>query len=355
MHSGPPTLALDRSGRLDEIRQRALTRYYLDAGAGGLAVGVHTTQFEIREAGLLRAVLGLAAETAVQANAEPVMIAGVCGSTSQAVTEASLAADLGYHFALVSMAGLDLGDQALVDHVARVGEVLPVMGFYLQVAVGGRRLGCHFWRSLADVESVVAVKIAAFDRYATLDVVRAVADSDRCEDIALYTGNDDHFLLDLMTTYRVRRSDGQRVEKAIVGSLLGQNAVWTRMAVRLFHRARAVRSAGTIDAELLRLAAELTDANAAVFDVAGGFAGCVAGIHEVLRRQGFLDEVRLLDPRARVSKEQHSEIDRVLLAYPHLHDDEFVAANLRRWLSSDQWGQVEPAAHPVNRRPRLTR
>jgi len=311
-------LVLDRDGRLDEHRQNALTSYYLDAGVGGLAVGVHTTQFEIRGAGLYRPVLELAAARAHQEARPLPLVAGVCGATRQAVEEAEDARELGYDVALVSLAGVEGEPDELVAHVARVGEVLPVMGFYLQAAAGGRPLPYEFWRGLADLESVVAVKMAPFNRYQTLDVVRGVADSDRADEIALYTGNDDHIVLDLLTTFRVRRADGGVVEKAVVGSLLGQNAVWTRDAVRVFEQARAARCSGVVDTALLTLAAELTDANSAVFDIEGGFAGCIAGIHEVLRRQGLLDEVRLLDPGVHVSDHQMGEIDRVIAAYPHL-------------------------------------
>jgi dihydrodipicolinate synthase/N-acetylneuraminate lyase len=335
-------LALDAAGRLDEQRQTALTSYYLDAGVGGIAVGVHTTQFEIRDAGLLRPVLDLAATRVREADNPVALIAGVCGPTAQAVEEAVLARELGYDIALVSLAGLDGGDRRLVEHVARVGDVLPVMGFYLQGAAGGQRLRYDFWRTIAELQSVVAIKIAPFDRYATLDVVRAVGDSDRADEVALYTGNDDHILLDLLTVFRTTRPDGRSVEQRVVGALLGQNAVWTHRAVELFHAAGQARDGASIDVSWLTLANELTDANSALFDPAGGFAGCIAGIHEVLRRQGFLDEVRLLDPRARVSNHQMAQIDRVLAAYPHLTDDEFVSTNLDRWLGRAPLAAKQP-------------
>lgn len=301
-----------------------------------MAVAVHTTQFEIRDVGLLWPVLEIAADELRAGGRRVLRVAGVCGPTRQAVAEAELAAELGYDIALVSTAGLDLEDDALVRHVADVGEVLPVMGFYLQPAIGGRRLGYSFWRSLADLECVVAVKLAPFDRYATLDAVRGVVDSDREATVSLYTGNDDHILTDLLTTSRLTRPDGRVVEKAVVGSLLGQNAVWTRVAVRLFDRAREARLGGSVDAELITAASELTDANAAVFDAAAGFEGCILGIHEVLRRQGLLEDVRLLDPGVSITAHQVSELDRVTAAYPHLTDDDFVRRHLKEWLDPDR-------------------
>ncbi|MFG3700528.1 dihydrodipicolinate synthase family protein [Micromonospora sp. NPDC047620] len=329
-------LALDATGRLDERRQRALSRYYLDAGAGGLAVGVHTTQFAIREAGLLEPVLRIAVETVREAPRDRpvVLVAGVSGTTDQAVAEAKLAADLGYHLAMVILRGLaELTDDELIAHIAAVGEVLPVFGFYLQPAVGGRTLGFDFWARLAELPCLAAIKIAPFDRYRTLDVVRAVCESSRAAEIALYTGNDDNIIVDLLTTYRFPVSGGQ-VSKRIVGGLLGQYAVWTHRAVELFERAREAARTGQLDEELLTTAARLTDANAAVFDVANGFAGCVAGIHEVLRRQGLLDNVRLLDEQERLSPGQAAELDRVIRAYPDLQDDAFIAAHLDRWLDT---------------------
>ncbi|SCF18314.1 Dihydrodipicolinate synthase/N-acetylneuraminate lyase [Micromonospora viridifaciens] len=329
-------LALDATGQLDQRRQRALSRYYLEAGASGLAVGVHTTQFAIREAGLLEPVLRIAVDTVRETPRDRpvVLVAGVSGTTDQAVAEAKLAADLGYHLAMVILRGLaELTDDELIAHIAAVGEVLPVFGFYLQPAVGGRTLGYDFWARLAELPCVAAIKIAPFDRYRTLDVVRAVCESSRAEEIALYTGNDDNILVDLLTTYRFPVNGGQ-VSKRIVGGLLGQYAVWTRRAVELFEQAREAARTGQLDEELLTTAARLTDANAAVFDVANGFAGCVAGIHEVLRRQGLLDNVRLLDEQERLSPRQAAELDRVIRAYPDLQDDAFVAEHLDRWLDT---------------------
>ena len=331
-------LALTADRRLDERRQRALVRYYLDAGAGGLAVGVHTTQFAIRDPkhALLRPVLELVAEEMDRADRrrpEPVVrIAGACGPTRQAVAEAELARECGYHAVLVSLGALQAEtEDGLLNHCRRLAAVLPVVGFYLQPAVGGRVLPFGFWRRLAEVENVVAVKIAPFNRYQTLDVVRAVVEAGR-DDIALYTGNDDNIVLDLVTPFRFQNCV-QKVERRIVGGLLGQWAVWTRRTVELLRACHEVTAGGAVPAELLRLNGELTDANAAIFDAANGFAGCIAGVHEVLRRQGILAGTWCLDPRETLSPGQAEEIDRVCRAYPHLTDDEFVRDNLDRWLS----------------------
>lgn len=331
-------LALRADRTLDERRQRALTRYYLDAGAGGLAVGVHTTQFEIRDPrhGLHRPVLELAAETVrawpVPRGRPVAMIAGVVGDTAQAVAEAQTAADLGYDVALLSLGALrGASDEALVAHCRAVAEVLPLFGFYLQPAVGGRTLGYRFWREFAGIDRVCAVKIAPFDRYRTLDVVRAIADSGR-DDIALYTGNDDAIVADLITPFRLSGFADARPRR-IVGGLLGQWAVWTRAAVALLARAHESVATGTIDAELLREGAALTDANGAIFDAANGFAGCIPGIHEVLRRQGLLVGTWCLDPREALSPGQSEGINRVCRAYPELTDDDFVREGLDRWLA----------------------
>jgi hypothetical protein len=327
-------LALTADRRLDERRQRALTRYYLDAGAGGLAVGVHTTQFGIRDpsVGLLEPVLALARATSAEWSDRPVVhVAGVVGETQQATTEAVLAARLGYDVALVSLAGLGAWSvPQLVEHVRAVGEILPVMGFYLQPAVGGRDLPYAFWRSLLELDCVVAIKVAPFDRDRTLDVVRAVWDAGRAGEVALYTGNDDHILLDLLTPHRF--GDGPPVH--FVGGLLGQWAMWTRKAVELHAACRTIIQAGTPPPPaLLAVAAQLTEANAAIFDAANGFAGCLPGIHQVLRRQGFLAGRWCLDPAEQLSPGQSEAIDRVLRAYPHLTDDAWVAEHRDRWLA----------------------
>jgi hypothetical protein len=326
-------LALTPARTLDERSQRALTRYYLAAGAGGIAVGVHTTQFAIRTHGLLHPVLELAAETvrAAAAVREVALIAGVVGSTGQAVSEASIAANLGYDAALVSLGALAaLEERALVAHLRAIAEVLPIIGFYLQPAVGGLPLSYKFWRDLAEVPQLVAVKIAPFDRYRTLDVVRAISAAGR-DDVALYTGNDDSIVVDLTTSFPVKRNGGAGTAR-IVGGLLGQWAVWTRRAVELLARVKSLGDS-PIPRSLLTEGAELTDANGVIFDAANRFAGCIPGIHEVLRRQGLLRGIWTLDARESLSPGQSDELDRVLASYPWLTDDAFVAEHRERWLA----------------------
>jgi dihydrodipicolinate synthase/N-acetylneuraminate lyase len=322
-------LALTSELKLDERRQRALTRYYLAAGAGGLAVGVHTTQFAIRDPriGLLRPVLELAA---AEARALPVIkIAGVCGGTSQALQEAELAASLGYDAALLSMGALAQASvQELVEHAVAVASVMPVVGFYLQPSVGGRLLPYAFWRRFAEIENVVAIKIAPFNRYQTLDVVRAVVESGRAGEIALYTGNDDNIVMDLLSAFEI----GERKVR-IVGGLLGHWAVWTKAVVSQLERLHGIARNGTpISQDWLTLNWQITDANAALFDAANGFHGCIAGIHEILRRQGLLAGRWCLDPNEDLSPGQIEEIDRVCKLYPHLQDDAFVREHLDEWL-----------------------
>jgi hypothetical protein len=328
-------LALSADFALDRERQAALTRYYLDAGAGGIAVGVHTTQFEIRKYGLYEEVLRIAIDVVNERERlEPVItVAGVIGPTASALEEARLARDLGYDLVLVGLGGLaEWSDRQLVDHVARIAEVMPVFGFYLQPSVGGRPLSYNFWRELAEISNLHAIKIAPFNRYQTLDVVRAVAESSRRDDIALYTGNDDNIIPDLLTTWRFT-IDGAPVEKRIVGGLLGHWAVWTRAAFEQLERCHAaVNSAdGEAIVELLTLGQQVTDSNAAFFDSANGFAGCIPGVHEVLRRQGLLEGTWCLNPREEMSAGQQDDISRVYGMYPHLNDDDFVAAHLGRW------------------------
>lgn len=323
-------LALTEERRLDERRQRALTRYYLAAGAGGIAVGVHTTQFGIRERGLLEPVLALAADTvAAELKARPrpfVRIAGALGRTPQAVQETELAARLGYDAVLLSLgAWHDAPESEILSHCREVANTLPVFGFYLQPAVGGRPLPYSFWRAFAEIPDVIGIKIAPFNRYQTLDVIRAVADSGR-HDIALYTGNDDNIVMDLLSRFRFPGG-----ERRMVGGLLGQWAVWTRRAVEMLHAIRRLPDA-PVDPAWFRHAGALTDANAALFDAAHGFRGCIAGIHEVLRRQGLLERTWCLDPEEGLSPGQREEIDRVLAAYPDLTDDAFVKENLDTWL-----------------------
>ncbi|MGZ5240061.1 MAG: dihydrodipicolinate synthase family protein [Caldimonas sp.] len=329
-------LALDAARRFDPRRQRALSRYYLDAGAGGLAVGVHTTQFAIREAGLYATVLGEAIETAQswpRAAPPPVMVAGVCGGTAQAVAEARTALGLGYHAGLLSLAALKgASDDALIAHCKAVASEIPLVGFYLQPAVGGLELGADFWARFAAIERVVAIKVAPFNRYRTLDVVRGVVAA-RAEDrVVLYTGNDDHIVLDLVTPFVVLR-DGAPVTVRFRGGLLGHWSVWTRSAVELLERCKAaVAAGGTVPPALLALDSRVTDCNSAFFDVANDFRGCIAGCHEVLRRQGLLQGTWCLDPGEGLSPGQAEAIDRVLAAHADLGDDAFVAANLERWL-----------------------
>lgn len=330
-------LALDANLRLDERRQRALTRYYLDAGAGGLAVGVHTTQFAIHKpgSGLLGPVLELAAETA-RSHPDPaiVLVAGVCGPVSQAVAETELAARLGYHAVLLAPPNIGTGRQdvedALLARAAAVGEVLPVIGFYLQPAVGGVRLSRRYWSRLADLRSVIGIKVAPFDRYATIDVLAGVAESSRADEITLYTGNDDHIIGDLLVEFPT--TDGGSL--SFLGGLLGQWSVWTRCAVELLASARKAADGDTgALTKLRRIDGALTDANGAIFDRRNEFRGCVPGIHEVLRRQGLLAGTWCLDPDEVLSPGQLDEIDRIWQAYPTLRDDEFVAARIDRWMA----------------------
>ena len=332
-------LALDASRRYDSRRQRALTRYYLDAGAGGLAVGVHTTQFAIREAGLYETVLRDVVETARDWPRDappPVLVAGVCGATTQAVAEARLAAGLGYHAGLLSLAALKgASDDVLIAHCQAVARELPLVGFYLQPAVGGLELGAAFWARFAAIDAVVAIKVAPFNRYRTLDVVRGVVAA-RAEDrVVLYTGNDAHIVLDLVMPFVAMR-DGSPVTLRFRGGLLGHWSVWTQGAVELLERCkaavRAAEAGSAVPTELLALDSRVTDCNAAFFDVANDFRGCIAGCHEVLRRQGLLEGAWCLDPHEGLSPGQGEAIDRVLREHADLGDDAFVAANLARWL-----------------------
>jgi dihydrodipicolinate synthase/N-acetylneuraminate lyase len=327
-------LALDAGRKLDARRQRALARYYLDAGSGGLAVGVHSTQFAIRERGLYQPVLQLAMETAESWGKRPlVMIAGLAGNTDQARREAVVARDLGYHAGLLSLAAMkSASEDELIAHCAAIAAEIPVVGFYLQPAVGGLHLPASFWRRLAGMDNVVAIKIAPFNRYRTLDVMRGVVEARAEERITLYTGNDDHVVLDLLTPFMVKRG-GADVELRIKGGLLGHWSVWTRTAVELLARIQAAVAAGAIPAELLALDSKVTDCNSAFFDVAHDFHGCIAGCHEVLRRQGLFEGIWCLDPREGLSPGQSEEISRVIASYPEFDDSAFVAANLARWLA----------------------
>jgi hypothetical protein len=327
-------LALTADRQLDEQHQRALTRYYLDAGSGGLAVGVHTTQFEIRDVGLYEPVLRLAMETRQGWTDHPkVMIAGLVGRTEQALAEAGIATGLGYHAGLLSLAAFrDAGEDEIIDHCRAVAARIPLVGFYLQPAVGGRILPFSFWRRFAGIDNVVAIKMAPFNRYRTLDVIRGVVAAGAEERVTLYTGNDDHIVLDLVTPFVAHR-DGQPVTVRIRGGLLGHWSVWAKTAVDLLGRAHKATEAGAIDADLLALDSQVTDCNAAFFDVANNFRGCIAGCHEILRRQGLLQGRWCLNPDEDLSPGQMDEIDRVVASYPHLNDDGFVADNLARWLA----------------------
>jgi dihydrodipicolinate synthetase family protein len=327
-------LALDAKRRFDVRRQRALTRYYLDAGAGGLAVGVHATQFAIRDKGLYEPVLQLAADAAREWAKRPlVMIAGLAGKTAQAKKEAEIALAHGYHAGMLSlgaMKGASLDE--LVAHCAAIARVMPLVGFYLQTAVGGIALSAEFWRRFAEIDNVIAIKVAPFSRYRTLDVARGVALA-RAEDrVTLYTGNDDHIVLDLVAPLAVKRGD-EEVQVRIKGGLLGHWSVWTKKAVTLHERIQAALASGWVDAELLALDARVTDCNSAFFDVAHDFAGCIPGCHEVLRRQGLLEGTWCLDPKETLSPGQGAEIDRVCREHADLADDDFVRANLQRWLA----------------------
>ncbi|UAJ81056.1 dihydrodipicolinate synthase family protein [Leifsonia sp. ZF2019] len=328
-------LALTAERRLDERRQRALTRYYLAAGAGGIAIAVHTTQFEIHEPerGLLEPVLALTADVLDrEADRELVRIAGVVGPTAQAVAEAELAARLGYDAVLLSPRLAGASEDDLIERARAVGEVLPVIGFYLQEAIGGLVLSRAFWRRFADLSAVVAVKAAPFDRYRTAELVRGVGESDRADEVALYTGNDDAIVADLTAVHRVPGPGGAR-ELRFRGGLLGQWAVGTRAATGLLQLAkRAADGDGAAALELADLAADLTDFNAAVFDPAHGFAGVIAGVHEVLRQQGLLEGIWCLDRAETLSPGQAAEIERVRLAYPRLGDDAFIAEHRDEWL-----------------------
>ena len=328
-------LALTADRRLDEKRQAALTRYYAAAGAGGIAVGVHSTQFAIRTAGLFEPVLELAAAEATEADRHGrpplVRIAGAIGPTAQAVAEAETARRLGYDAVLLSLGALrDASVPDLLGHCRRVAEVLPLVGFYLQTAVGGRPLPPAFWRGFLEIESAVAIKVAPFDRYQTLDVLRAVAESARSAEVALYTGNDDAIVADLLSSLPV----GPHAAPArFVGGLLGQWGVWTRRAVELLESVkRCRREGGASSLELLALGQQLTDANAALFDARNGFRGCIPGIHEALRRVGLMAGRYCLDPAEELSPGQRQEVDRVIADYPHLTDDAFVLENRDRWL-----------------------
>jgi dihydrodipicolinate synthase/N-acetylneuraminate lyase len=333
-------LALKKDRQLDERFQRGLVRYYLDAGAGGIAVGVHTTQFAIRDPQIdllgpvLNTVSNAVDEWCALNRRSILTIAGVCGKSDQARREALLARRTGFHACLLSLADFkDDNLPTILQHCREIATILPLVGFYLQTAVGGRSLPYAFWREFAEIENVLAIKIAPFNRYQTLDVIRAVCEAGRENDIALYTGNDDQIVFDLLTRYQVQTSFGLR-ETRIVGGLLGHWAVWTKKAVELLETIHETLETGpAIPESLLSLAAQITDANGAIFDAAHQFAGCIPGIHYVLHRQGLLPGIWCLDPNEVLSAGQVEEIERVIAAYPEQADDDFVRSNLNSWLS----------------------
>ncbi len=332
-------LALNEHGRLDEKHQRALTRYYHAAGAGGIAVGVHTTQFSIRDPkhALLKPVLELAGETVdacdQSAGTRTLKIAGICGDTAQAVAEAGLARQLHYDAGLLSLGALrGATDSGLITHAKQVAAIIPLFGFYLQPAAGGRLLAAAFWRRFAQIPNVVGIKIAPFNRYQTLDVVRAVAESGRAGDIALYTGNDDNIVADLLTRFETSTRHGM-VQQHFSGGLLGHWACWTKRAVELLTECRTARMARIIPSDLLTKAAQITEANAALFDAANGFAGCIPGIHHVLQGQGLLPTVRCLNPDESLSTGQAGAIETIRTHYPWMTDDAFVREHRDQWLN----------------------
>ncbi len=333
-------LALDSNNEIDYKYQKALLRYYMSAGAGGIAVGVHSTQFEIRDPGidLFEPILKFASKTIDEESEkhgfEILKIAGICGKTDQALQEATFAASNGYHAGLLSLTSYKDADiPEIIEHCQKISGIIPLIGFYLQPAVGGRVLPYSFWRKFAEIENVLAIKMAPFNRYYTLEVIRAVCDAGRENDIALYTGNDDNILVDLITTYRIITA-GKQKEVKIVGGLLGHWAVWTKKAVELLEEVKEWRKSGKpVPSEWLTLATQITDSNSAFFDTSNQFRGSIPGIHEVLRRQGLMQSIRCLDSDLNLSDGQNDEINRVYRSYPHLNDDDFVREHLIDWLS----------------------
>ncbi len=331
-------LALHEDGEFDETSQKAILRYYFDSGVGGVAVGVHSTQFTIRDfPGFYERVLKLASEVldrqSEETSREVMKIAGICGRAEQAVNEAALAVGLGFHAGLLSLSDLKgESEEVLLDHVRRIAELIPIIGFYLQPAVGGMRLSYDFWKTFAGIDNVLAVKIAPFNRYATLDVLRGVAESGRASEVSLYTGNDDNIVIDLLTPWRFTGTDGRSRTIRIVGGLLGHWGVWTSAAVSLFYRLRQMALDGeALGPEILTLAGEVTDMNGSLFDVANNFAGTIPGIHEILYRQGLTESPRCLNPDEVLSPGQAGELDRICRAYPHLTDDDFIKEHLEAW------------------------
>ncbi len=338
-------LALDSERRFDYRRQRALSRYYLDAGVGGLAVGVYNTQIAIREHGLYEPVLACAAETASDWAERPILlVAGLAGRTEQATDEARRAVKLGYHAGLLSLAafkGTGAGEDEIVEHCQAVAEEIPLFGFYLLTECGGIPLSAEFWRRFAAIDNAIAIKMAPFNRYATLDVVRGVVEAGAEERIALYTGNDDHIVADLLTPFAMKRQ-GETVTVRVRGGLLGHWAFWTKSAVEMLERIHRTVASGTIDADLLALDSKVTDANNGIYDAPNAFKGCLPGVHEVLKRQGLLEVNWCLDTDETLSPGQMEEIERVLATYPELNDDDFVRANLESWLEAEERSALKP-------------
>lgn len=330
-------LALDNDRNFDEKGQRLLMNYYLNCGVGGIATAVHTTQFEIRdpEIRLFEPVLKIVSEEIERFEKENdtviVKVAGVCGGIEQATAEAETAKKYGYDAVLLSPGGLnDMSEDYMIERTKAVAAVMPVIGFYLQTACGGRQFTYNYWERVCAVENVVAIKCASFNRYTTLDAVRAAAMSDRCDDITLYTGNDDNIVIDLLTEYKFEKG-GRTIAKGFDGGLLGHWSVWTKKAVEIFEMAKAEKKTGKISAQMLALAAEVTDTNSAFFDTANGFKGCIAGLHEILRRQGLMKNIFCLNPDETLSKGQLDELDRVWKMYPQLNDDDFIKQNIANW------------------------
>ena len=330
-------LALDENRNLNEKGVRLLMNYYLNCGVGGIATAVHTTQFEIRqpEFNLFEPILKIVSEEIDKFEKKNdtviVRVAGVCGPVEQAVKEAELAKKYGYDAVLLSPGGLNhLSEEVLIERTKKVAEVMPVIGFYLQTAVGGRVFTYDYWEKVCAIKNVVAIKCASFNRYQTLDVVRAAALSERSNEITLYTGNDDNIVIDLLTKYSFTK-DGKTYEKSFCGGLLGHWSVWTKKAVEIFNKTQEAKNSGNITPELLTLAAEVTDTNSAFFDTANNFKGCIAGLHEILRRQGLMENILCLNPDEKMSDGQIEELDRVSSMYPHLSDDDFIKANIENW------------------------
>lgn len=330
-------LVLDENRKIDEKGIRLLMKYYLNCGVGGIATAVHTTQFEIRkpEIALFDPILKIVSEEIdgfeKKNNKVIVKVAGVCGAAEQAVREAETAKKYGYDAVLLSPGGLNsLSEAELIERTARVAEIMPVIGFYLQTAVGGRVFSYDYWEKICATENVAAIKCASFNRYQTLDVVRAAAMSERSGEITLYTGNDDNIVIDLLTEYSFDKN-GKTVKRGFDGGLLGHWSVWTKKAVEIFNRIKEEKGKEAVSKEMLTLAAQITDSNGAFFDTANNFSGCIPGLHEVLRRQGLMKNIYCLNPEETLSKGQAEEIDRVYRAYPHLNDDKFIADNIEAW------------------------